>query len=438
MRSSAAASRTLPGLTMRGWVLLFAGLVLVGVGQYFGLTDLSRLGVLLVVLTALTWLLGLGSVRTTRTELTATPEVASVDEPVRLRVRTRSTSPLPGAPVVGHLPVHRTWGRTAELGILPLQGEGAVRELTLTPTARGRYEIGPVLLDRTDPFGLTRQALTRSGDPLPVAVRPRVVDYPGARVRRLVQDATRRTATVRHTSDTVDATSVREYGRGDDVRRIHWRSTARTGDLMVRHDDTEAQPWLLVALDEAAAWGDPPADANGPYPGPPAFEAAVRVAAGLVRAASRAGLEVRLLTADGLEQGLHQRTLSTREALDHLAGVAPRETRPTGFADQVLAAGRAGGLGFLLTAGDRLADVGSLAERRPRHAGTALVVTRDEEPAAGRRDSAVFGLQRGGWTVQPWDPSAAAEAAGEEPAADDRVRRALDLLTRTSTRGETA
>ncbi|WP_374929278.1 DUF58 domain-containing protein [Kytococcus sedentarius] len=445
--SASASSRRVPGLTLRGWVLVLAGLLLVGVGQYFGLGDLSRLGVLLVALPALAWLLGLGSVRTTHTDLDATPATPRAGDPVDLRVATRSTAPLPGAPVVAHLPVHGTWGPTIELGTLAVRSQETVQQVTVRPTHRGRYEVGPVLMDRSDPFGLTRQALTESGEALTVTVLPRTVDYPGARVRRLVQDAAQRTVTMRPTTDAVDAAAVREYGRGDDVRRIHWRSTARTGDLMVRHDDTEVKPWLLICVDEGAPWGAAPEGSTGPYPGPPAFEAAVRVAATLVESAARAGLEVRLLTAAGMTDGLHQRAVRTPDALAHLAAVAPRDRRPEDFAQHALAATRSGGLPFLVTAGHTPADTGALGERHPRHPGTALLV--GAEPAGGtpsdRRETAAFALRRGGWRVASWSELGDEGGAPGRPAGGDRsdpsdaaLRRAMDLLTRATSRGETA
>lgn len=449
--SASASSRRLPGFTLRGWVLVLAGLVLAGVRQYFALGDLSRLGVLLVALPGLTWLLGLGSVRTTHTDLTATPQTPRAGDPVALRVATRSTVPLPGAPVVTHLPVHATWGPMVELGTLTVRQEETVQEVTVRPTHRGLYEVGPLLVDRSDPFGLTRQAFTESGEALTVTVLPRTIDYPGTRVRRLVQDAAQRTVTMRPTTDAVDAAAVREYGRGDDVRRIHWRSTARTGDLMVRHDDTEVKPWLLLCIDEGAPWGARAEGATGVYPGPPAFEAAVRVAATLVESAARAGLEVRLLTAAGLEEGLHQRAVRTADALAHLATVSPSGRRPEDFVEHALGATRAGGLPFLVTTGRTPADTGALGERHPRHPGTALLV--GGEPADGasdRRETAAYALRRGGWRVSSWTGGGAAGAAGHDGApgpstfpgpsgpSDAEVRRAMDLLTRATSRGETA
>ncbi|PKZ41539.1 DUF58 domain-containing protein [Kytococcus schroeteri] len=435
---ASVSSRRLPGFTLRGWVLVFSGLVLVGTGQYFALGDLSRLGVLLVVLPLLTWLLGLGAARTTHSDLSTEPAAPRAGDAVQVQVATRSTSPLPSPPVVAHLPLHPTWGEPVELGTMVVGPRATQRTVDLRAGARGRFELGPVLLDRSDPFGLTRQALTRSGEALAVDVLPRAVDYPATRVRRLVQDAAQRTLSARPTSDSLDATAVREYGRGDDVRRVHWRSTARAGELMVRHDDTELVPWVLVVLDEAAAWGEPASD-GGDCPGPAAFEGAVRVAATLVEATARAGLRVRLLTASGWQERLHERDLTRAEALAHLARVAPRGSRPAGFTEAALTAPRRGGVPFLLTVGDTTTALGDLAARHPRHTGSALLVT----DAPSGRETAVFGLRRAGWRVATWGPAPAAAAGGTPPgaeaarAADAQVRRAVDLLTRTTSRGET-
>ena len=434
--SSSVRTRRLPGFTLRGWVLIFSGLVLVGVGQYFALADLTRLGILLLALPLLSWLLGLGSVRTTHTDLQADPASPTAGEPTTVQVATRSTAPLPSAPVVGHLPVHSSWGHTVGLGTLSVRSTPTVQEIPMVPRSRGRYQVGPLLLDRADPFGLTRQALTESGEPLTVDVLPRTVDYPARRVQHLVQDAAQRTVTMRPTSDAVDASSVREYSRGDDVRRIHWRSTARTGEVMVRHDDTEVKPWLLVALDEAAPWGaDPQAD---PYPGPWAFEAAVTAAASLVRSAARDGLDVRLLTRRGIAEGLHTRTVPVAEALEHLAGVSPASTREAEFAALATGASRQGGVPFLFTAGSRIEHLGQLADRHPRHPGTALLFS--SAPVEPGRESALHGLRRAGWRVSPWSPPSPTPGpdGAEGTVPDAEIHRALDLLTRATTRGDSA
>ena len=104
---------------------------------------------------------------------------------------------------------------------------------------RGRYEVGPLRLRLTDPFGLCE--LTRSF----TERRPAHRDPAGrARCRRSgsageyagTGDSRARSVAVHGEDDA----ATREYRHGDDLRRVHWRSTARIGELMVRREE---QPW---------------------------------------------------------------------------------------------------------------------------------------------------------------------------------------------------
>jgi uncharacterized protein (DUF58 family) len=107
--------------------------------------------------------------------------------------------------------------------------------------------------------------------------------------------------------------SLRDYEPGDDWRLIDWKSTARTGALVVRHNVIPDEPRHLIVLDTSAK----------PYAGQ-AFEDAVRVAASLCSAASQAGFPIDLrVTGDGSQSGD-----SELAALDLLSGVESTETDP--------------------------------------------------------------------------------------------------------------
>ena len=89
-----------------------------------------------------------------------------------------------------------------------------------------------------------------------------------------------------------DDVLIREYLQGDDVRRIHWRSTARAGQLMVRREERARDPLVTVLLDNRAR-------SYGGRAGEQRFEWAVSAAASLCVHLLAGGFEVRLVLADG-------------------------------------------------------------------------------------------------------------------------------------------
>ena len=121
---------------------------------------------------------------------------------------------------------------------------------TVRADVRGRYEVGPLVVRLTDPFGLCE--LTRSFPSMDqLTVIPQVVALPSVRLAGEYAGAgeSRARSVAVHGED--DA-ATREYRHGDDLRRVHWRSTARVGELMVRREE---QPWesrATVVLDTRA------------------------------------------------------------------------------------------------------------------------------------------------------------------------------------------
>jgi uncharacterized protein (DUF58 family) len=114
---------------------------------------------------------------------------------------------------------------------------------------RGLYEWGPVRVVSTDPFGIFRRART-FGEAQQILVYPPVVDLPHfqAPPANLPGEGRfrRRTHYV-----TPNASGVREYAPGDAFNRIHWATTARTGNLMVKtfELDPASDIWILLDLE---------------------------------------------------------------------------------------------------------------------------------------------------------------------------------------------
>ena len=147
---------------------------------------------------------------------------------------------------------------------------------------RGVVPIGPLRVTRTDPLGLIRATSTHGGTGR-VLVAPRV--YPIAAVP---VGATRSLDGVvdKVPQGTITFDRLRPYVRGDELRHVHWRTSARLGELMVREHLEESLPRLVVLLDDRA----------GAYRDADLFEEACDAAASVIAAAVREDLPVTLCT----------------------------------------------------------------------------------------------------------------------------------------------
>jgi hypothetical protein len=166
--------------------------------------------------------------------------------------------------------------------------------------------------------------------------------------------------------------SVREYRRGDELRRVHWRSSARVGELMVRREE---QPWearATVLLDNRLR------SHRGQGLGS-SFEFAVVAAASLVIHLDQHGYAVRLVLADGSGADETSTAVLERLALVTTTHKADLDVGWTG--DQTR-----GGLVVAVFGGLEPSD--SIALRQIRHdAGTALAMVLDVDQWSGRRAS---------------------------------------------------
>jgi uncharacterized protein (DUF58 family) len=137
----------------------------------------------------------------------------------------------------------RSWAQRSWVAIVPL-------------TRRGTYRIEPMVVRTGDPFGFFEAAAT-VGRPTVVTVFPRVVPLPRWRLPNANLEGTH-SAPERTLQTTPLATTVRPYAPGDSFNRIHWRSTARLGEIQVKEFDLEqtADVWLFVDLETAVQGGE--------------------------------------------------------------------------------------------------------------------------------------------------------------------------------------
>ncbi len=139
---------------------------------------------------------------------------------------------------------------------------------------RGLYSVGPVEITTGDPFGLFRHTRTYGGKHN-VLVYPRAVELPNFSVPAANLPGEGRFRRRTHYV-TPNASGVRPYEFGDSFNRIHWKSTARTGELMVKifELDPASDIWLILDLERGAHVGEGD-DSTEEY--------AVRIAASVAR-----------------------------------------------------------------------------------------------------------------------------------------------------------
>lgn len=368
----------LGGLTRRGRALLAAGLVGVAVSLVTGVRALLPVGALLVVLP----LLAAASVATTRYRLTCARVLSGGRAPVgstidvELTVENLSTLPSTGLVITDTVPAVLGVAPAMTLASLPPH---ACRRLyyPLNGLARGRYLLGPVGVGVRDPFGLC--LLTRV---LPVhdtvVLTPAVERLGGLTATdRWGGRGTTRARAVAVVGE--DDVATRPWRQGDDQRRIHWRATARTGQLMVRGEE---QPWQAqadVVLDNrrAAHRGRRPTDS---------LEWAVSAAASFATSLLAQGGVLRVWTVDGplpteagsaLADGAGPIGTTAPDCLlDALVDVAPTPTdRLTGVLSQLRATDADGLLVVVLGASDAVL-IDELI-RTPRRRGLAVLMDVD-------------------------------------------------------------
>ena len=139
---------------------------------------------------------------------------------------------------------------------LPLGGRAERSWLIRAPlTRRGHFRIEPLHIRTGDPFGFFEASAT-VGQGVSVVVYPRLEALPAWRLPPASLEGSH-AAPERTLQTTPLATTVRPYAPGDSMNRIHWRSTARHGDIQVKEFDLEqtADAWIILDLQRSIQAG---------------------------------------------------------------------------------------------------------------------------------------------------------------------------------------
>lgn len=270
-------------LTPRGRLTLLAALVLLGLGLWWHYPVLAGLGALLAALVLAELAACYGAPRVeVRREVEPRVVVRGESCHGRLRLTGRPRTGLARLDVADQVD-----GRRVPVA-LPRGGDGSGVGYDIPTSRRGLVDVGPLHVRRSGLTGMAARS-AEAGEVLQVRVLPRRIPLSGIAPghRRAVNaggDAIEHGGT--------DLLGLHEYTVGDDLRRLHWPTSARTGTLMVREDADPSEPHVFVLLDDRAA----------SYPDPAEFEEAVELAHALCHAAAEAAHPLRFRTASGLAE----------------------------------------------------------------------------------------------------------------------------------------
>ncbi|MGA5065924.1 DUF58 domain-containing protein [Streptomyces exfoliatus] len=400
------------GLTTRGRSFLAAGVAAAVCAYVLGQADLLRVGLLLATLPLICVLV----LHRTRYRVAAsrrlTPQRVEAGTEARVQLRMENVSKLPTGLLMLQDHVPYMLGPRPRF-VLDRVEAGGRREVSyrVRSDLRGRFPLGPLQLRLNDPFGMCE--LTRSFSAYDtLTVVPRTEVLPPVKLVGEASgygDGQQRSLALAGDDDIIP----RAYRHGDDLRRVHWRSTARYGELMVRREEQPQRARCTVLLDtrRVAYQGSGPDSA---------FEWAVSGAASALVHMLERGYAVRLVTdtgsavpgegAEGFAGSAQDSAESAGLMMDTLAVVDHSEGGGLSRASDVL---RGGDEGLLVAfVGDLDEEQAALTARMRGRAGAAVAFVLDSGAwvtggtVVGAVENRVQQLREAGWTALAVPPGA--------------------------------
>lgn len=277
--------------TVRGASFLAAGIVGILAGLILGSHPMISVGVLLICLPVLSALAARRARYQLRCERQIIPPRVAPGQSATVRVRLDNVSRISTGLLLAEETIPYSLGSRPRYVLNGIERSGS-REVSymLRSDLRGKFVIGPMRLRIADVFGLV-ELTANFASKNTLTVTPKIVPLTAASTTgSWSSDGDGRTRMTAAAGD--DDVIPRAYRDGDELRRVHWRSTARYGELMVRREEQRWQDRAVVILDSrrSAHAGTGPSSS---------FEFAVSAAASIGVHLARSGLDGHLLTDAG-------------------------------------------------------------------------------------------------------------------------------------------
>src|SRR4051794_26384674 len=347
-------------LTRQGWLTAGGALVLVAAGRLLGVLELFIMGAAAGALLVAAIVIVVATRLRLAVARSVSPPRVYAGSPSRVELSMRNDSDRTTPVLRLFDPVTGTRG--ADLLLSPLESDVVNRAAYRLPTEhRGIIEIGPLEVVVGDPFGIASWS-TSAAPKTELTVFPHIDDIvpvPHTSGDDPHAGADHPSALGRSGEDFY---ALRPYVVGDDLRRVHWPSTARRDELTVRQDELPWQGRVTVLLDVRR-------NAHTPA----SLELAVSAAASIITASWKRRDLVRLMTTDNIDYGFAAGTAHAEAIMEFLATVA---ASPAGTMRGVLGKlGMAGNGGAIvpIVAGIADAELAALGRLRGRFAAVTVV-----------------------------------------------------------------
>ena len=271
-------------ITRHGWTAIVAAVASFVIGRVFGLIELYVVGVGIVIALLVAVMSVQRRLPPLNVKRIVSPSMVSVGEPARVDIQLANYGRQASPYLQLWEPVGNNGGAPMQLAKLA-PGHAASAAYRVPTARRGLIRTGPLRALRRDVLGLTQRTTTLAGTE-EVLIVPHTIPLPfpsvgssGRLGQHLRMKSWGQTGTEFH--------SLREYQRGDDIRRINWKASARATSLIVRETALEGIRRCTVVLDTRAS----------EYSGS-SFEQAVIGAASITASAAHAGVNTRFVTHD--------------------------------------------------------------------------------------------------------------------------------------------
>lgn len=277
-------------LTTRGRVMVGSTLVLYPAARLLGIDEMYLLVAAAGLLPAVAVLFVRVGRRAVRFRHRVTPVRVFAGGTIRIEVSARNDGRAPSPPLRVHEQLPRALGGTIDVSVPSVRAGATAAIASERPVPRrGRFDIGPLTALVVDPLGLAQAAVDVS-QPVPLTVYPAIEQLAEVELRDR-RTSGGQAAALRPALHGDEFFAVRQWQDGDDMRKIHWRTTARRGEVMIRQDETHPLPRATIFVDTRA-------DGHRGDGRRSSFEWALSAAGSVLWELARQGFAVRLALAD--------------------------------------------------------------------------------------------------------------------------------------------